>query len=174
EPRIDGGLLGQHGSLPATNSLDLHSRLDGHTRPQQMVRILTLVEPNSHGESLHHFHVVPGRIFRRKEAEERASGARKAVNFGLVVAPEGINADCDRLTRSHSSELRLFEVRRDPDIVQGNDYEQALPRLHVMTKLHSLSPDHAADRSVNLGIAEVEFSGAQIGARLLQMSRGRL
>src|SRR5207302_1045648 len=97
------GLSCEYASTLTGTSLDLHSRLDGHTRPQQMVRILTLVEPNSHGESLHHFHVVPGRIFRRKEAEERASGARKAVHFGLVVAPEGINADCDRLTRSHSS-----------------------------------------------------------------------
>src|SRR6267378_5683575 len=131
-----------------------------------MFSVLIFIDPNSHGEPLHHFHVVPGRIFRGKEAKERASGTRKALHFALVVAPEGVDADRDRLTWPHPFELRLFKVGRDPNVVQGNDHEQALSRLDAVAEFYSLASDHAADRRENLRIAEVELSSAQIGTGL--------
>src|SRR5882757_428432 len=99
-----------------------------------MFGILIFIEPNSHGEPLHHFHVIPGRVFRRKEAKERTSGAREAFYFPLVIAPEGVDADRDRLTRPHPFELRLFEVRSDPNVVHRYDHKQALSRLNAVTE----------------------------------------
>src|SRR5438093_10965363 len=126
EPRIYGGLLLQHARPPAADSVDVHGWLDRHTGPQQMFRILIFIEPNSHGESLDHFYVVPGRIFGRKQAEERTSGTGKALDLALVVMSERVDAGADWLSGSHPFELDLFKVRCDPNIVQGNDHEQAL------------------------------------------------
>src|SRR6266446_10788792 len=67
-------------------SADIHRRLDGHAGPQQVLGILIFIQPNSNGETLHNFHVVPGRVFRRKQAEERTGGARQTRDFSFVVA----------------------------------------------------------------------------------------
>ena len=61
----------------------LYRWLDRHARPQQVLWILILIEPDPHRESLHHLHVISGRIFRRKQAEERTGGAWKALDFAL-------------------------------------------------------------------------------------------
>jgi hypothetical protein len=47
------------------------------------------------------------------------------------------------LAASHPLELRFFEVGRDPDVVHGDNHEQALSRLDAVSKLDSLSSDHA-------------------------------
>src|SRR6266478_2582307 len=138
-------------------SAHIHGRFDGHAGPQQMLRVLILIQSDSHRESLHDLHVVPGRIFRWEYAEQRTGGARKALHSAFVVAPEGVHPDGDRLAGSHLSELRLFEIGRDPNVVQGNDHEQALTRLDAMAKLNGFSADHAADRRINFGVAEIEL-----------------
>src|ERR1043166_987287 len=117
-----------------------------------MLGILIFIEPNAHGESLDNFHVVPGRIFRREQAEKRTGGARQALHFALIVASESVDADRDGLAGSHPFELRLFEVCRNPDIVQGNDHKQALSRLDTMSKLNRFSSDHAAYWRVDFGV----------------------
>ena len=144
----------------------MHGRLDRHARPQQMLRVLVVIEPNSHREPLHHFHVVPGGIFWGKQTKQRAGGPGKALDFTLVVVPKGVHTNGDRLSRSHPFELRLLEVGRDPDIVQRNDYEQALSWLYAMTELNSLSSDHAADRRVDFRVTEIELSGVQVSTGL--------
>src|SRR6266478_1594794 len=159
---------------PVTNSADIHGWLNGHAGPQQMLSILIFIEANSHGEPLHYFHVIPGRIFRRKQAEERTSGTRQTLHFSFVVTAKGIHAKRHWLARSHTFELRLFEVCGDPDILDRNDQKQALPRLHAVAEFHGLTSNDAADWSVDLRIAEVELGGAQIGAGLLHVSSGRV
>src|SRR6266446_6913205 len=77
---------------PVTNSVDIHGWLNGHAGPQQMLSILIFIETNSHGEPLHHFPVIPGRIFRRKQAEERTSGTRQTLHVSFVVRAKGIRA----------------------------------------------------------------------------------
>src|SRR5207302_688830 len=62
--------------------------------------ILVFIEPNPHGESLDNFHVVPGRIFRREQAEKRTGCARQALHSTLIVASESVDADGDRLARA--------------------------------------------------------------------------
>ena len=118
-----------------------------------MLGILIFIEPNSYREPLHHFDVVPGRVFRREQAEERTCGTRKALHFALIIASETVNADCGGLAGYHPFELRLFEVCSDPDVVQGNDHKQALPRLDTMSKLNRFSSDNAAHRCIDFRIA---------------------
>src|SRR5712691_5868234 len=57
--------------------------------------VLIFIEPNSNGEPLHYFHVIPGCIFRRKEAKKRTSGTGKALHFAVVGPPEGVNSHRD-------------------------------------------------------------------------------
>src|SRR6266851_2086237 len=138
-----------------------------------MLSILILIEPNSHGEPLHDFHVVSGRVLWRKQTEKRTGRAWKTLYFPLVVPSESVDANCHKLARPHPFELRLFEVSGDPDVVPWNNDEQALSRLDAVTELDRFSSNHAADRSVNLRVAEIELSSVQVGAGLLQMPRGR-
>src|SRR5262249_49250334 len=75
---------------------------------------------------------------------------------------------------SHPFELRLFEIRSDPDIVQGNNHEQALSWLDAVTQLDRFATDHAAYWRVDLGVAEIELCGVHLGAGLLEVSCGGL
>src|SRR5580704_2218566 len=106
--------------------------LDRHSRPQQVLFVLILIEPDSHGESLHYLDVVPGRVLGRKQAEQWAGGAWKTLNPSLVVTPESVHPDGYGLSGAHVFELRFFEVCGDPDIVQGDNREQTLARLNTM------------------------------------------
>src|SRR5437016_324330 len=78
-------------------SANIDGRLERHSGPQQVLRILIFIEPNPHGESLHYLHVIPGRVFRREKAEQRTGSARQTLHFALVVASEGIHSNGDRL-----------------------------------------------------------------------------
>src|ERR1700746_1721125 len=138
-----------------------------------MLSILILIEPNSHWEPLHYFHVVSGRVLWRKQTEKRTGRAWKTLHFPLVVPSESVDANCHKLARPHPFELRLFEVRGDPDVVQRNNDKQALSRLDAVTELNRFPSNHAADRSVDLRVAEIELSSVQVGAGLLQVSRRR-
>jgi len=132
-----------------------------------MLGILIFIEPNAYGEPLHNFHVVPGRIFRRKQTEKRASGTRKILHHTFVVASERVDPDGNWLPCSHSSELRFLEIGRDPDVVQRNDHKETLSWLHALAEFHRFSSNHAADRRVDFRVAEIELCGEQIGASLL-------
>ena len=95
-------------------------------------------------ETLYHLDVIPGRIFRREDTEQGASGAGKVLDFAAEIATESIDPNPHALTGSHPFELRLLEVRRNPDIVKGHDHHQPLPWLEALTKLNRLPSNHAA------------------------------
>ena len=137
-----------------------------------MLRILTLVEPNSHREPLHYFHVITGRILWREQAEHRTRRAGKTLDVTLVIAPKRVDVDGDRLAGLHPPQLNFFEVCCDPDVIQWNDHKQPLTRLDAMTNLDRFSSDDAAHGRVDFGIAEIQLCGAQICPGLLQMAAG--
>src|SRR5580658_10518197 len=58
-------------------SAHIHRWLNRHARPQHVLFVLILVEPDSHGESLHYLDVVSGCILGREQAEQWAGGAWK-------------------------------------------------------------------------------------------------
>src|SRR5579862_4673522 len=148
--------------------------LDRHSRPQQVLFVLILIEPDSHGESLHYLDVVSGGVLGREQAEQRTGGAGKALDLSLVVSSESVYSDRYGFTRAHVSELRFFEVCGDPDVVQRDNREQTLARLNTMAEFDRFPSDHAAHRRIDFRVAKVQLRGVQIGACLLQMAAGRV
>src|ERR1700722_5690550 len=138
---MNHGLMAGFSFDTAALSANIHCWLDRHARPQQVFFVLILVEPNSHGESLHYLDVVSGRVLRWEQAEQRTGSAWKALNFSFVVTSERVDSDVYGLTRAHVFELRFFEVCGNPDVVQGNNREQTLARLNTMAKFHCFSFD---------------------------------
>src|SRR5256712_11978602 len=122
-----------------------------------MLRILVAIETNPHWEPLNDFDKVAAGIFRWQKAEQRSRGAWEILDRPSVVATERINMDVHRLTRAHVFELSFLEVRRHPDIVKGNDGKQTLSWLNPLAEFDGFASTDTTDRSVDFGVAQVEF-----------------
>src|ERR1700730_18897848 len=96
-------------------SVHSHASFDRHTGAQAMLSVGVRFETDPNGETLHHLHEIPARIFRWKQAEKRTGRTRQLLYRPLVLAVEGVDANRRGLTRTHLSPLRFFEIRRDPD-----------------------------------------------------------
>jgi hypothetical protein len=117
-----------------------------------MLRILVGIETNPHWEPLNDFDKVAAGIFRGQKAEQRSGGARKILDRTSVVATERINMNVHRLTRAHVFELSFLEVRRHPDIVNGNDGKQTLSWLNPLAEFDGLASNDTTDRRIDLRI----------------------
>ena len=60
-----------------------------------MFMILAGFQTNLHWHPLHDFHVVSGRIFRRKQAESGSGGRGKAIDVRIVFMAAAIGVDLD-------------------------------------------------------------------------------
>src|SRR5260370_31938135 len=138
-----------------------------------MLRILVGIETNPHWEPLNDFDKVAAGIFRGQKAEQRSGGARKILDRTSVVATERINMNVHRLTRAHVFELSFLEVRRHPDIVHGNDGKQTLSWLNPLAEFDGFASNDTTDRSVDFGIAQIEFSRPNIRLGLAHLADAR-
>jgi hypothetical protein len=136
--------------------------------------ILTGINANPRGKSLHNLDVVAAGVFRREETEERPRRAGHVLYRAVESSAKAVYVEVDGFTGAHAAELRLLEVRGDPDVVDGNNREQRLAGLDSISDLDCLVSDNAADRSVNCGVAQVEFRNAYIGASLFKCADGRV
>src|SRR5439155_21779618 len=103
-------------------SFRVHRRHNRHAGPQQMLRILPRLEHDLHRHALDNLHVVPSRVLARQQAEPRAGGRRNAVDVTLeLLAAVRIHLDGGPLAGPHGGELRLLEVRGDPDVLEWNE-----------------------------------------------------
>src|ERR1700733_7904714 len=91
---MNHGLMAGFPFDTAALSAHIHCWLDRHSRPQHVCFVLILVEPDSHGESLHYLDVVSGRVLGREQAEQRTGGAWKTLNPSFVIASESVHSDC--------------------------------------------------------------------------------
>src|SRR5229473_6027750 len=139
-----------------------------------MLRILVGIETNPHWKPLHYFDKVAAGIFRRQKAEQRSGGAREILDRPSVVATERINMNVHGLTRAHVFELSFFEVCRHPDIVNGNDGKQTLSWLNPLAEFDGFASNDTTDRSVDFGIAQIEFSRPNIRLGLAHLADARL
>ena len=71
-------------------------------------------------------------------------------------------------------ELRLFEVRRHPKILERNQRQQVLPRRDILVDLNALARDDAVCRRDNFVVAQVELGLIELGLRLLHLRLGLL
>src|SRR3954468_11071821 len=125
-------------------SPDAHGWRDAHARAKQVIWILPGLQVDLHGNALHDLHEVAGRVLRRQQAELGARGRGDAVDVPLeLAAAERVDFDDGLLPRLHRLELRLLEVRGDPDAIQIDDRHERLPGLHDLPGLDGLAANHA-------------------------------
>src|SRR4051812_23456088 len=96
--RHSGAAAGAAGSIAVlirpcigTALAHAHFRRYGHAGTQKMVRILSRIQSNSHGNSLHYFDVVSGGIFWRQQTEFSAASSGDALNGPVVIAAVGVH-----------------------------------------------------------------------------------
>jgi hypothetical protein len=58
---------------------------NGHARPEQVQRILSLIEKNLDRDPLNHCHVMARGIFRRQQAVSRTAGGGDAIDVTVVL-----------------------------------------------------------------------------------------
>src|SRR5215831_17169463 len=90
-----------------------HFRLHRHSRTEVEIRILARFEIDSHRNSLHYLHVIPGCILWREQAESGSGSAADACDPAAVHPAGGVNTESHPLARMHPPELRLLEIRDD-------------------------------------------------------------
>src|SRR6266581_6150051 len=94
-----------------------HRGVHVHSRPQNRLLRRNRVQHDLHGNPLHHFHVIPGRVFRRQQAQHRARRSRDRVHVPAERLPVRIHFHFRFLSRPHVLQLRFFEIRRHPHVV---------------------------------------------------------
>ena len=95
----------------------LHVWFYRHSRPEQVLGILTFFEYYFDGDSLDDLDVVSGGVFGRQQAIARAAGAAYVEHMSFVGAPVGINENLYGSARLYISELSFLEIGRHPDIL---------------------------------------------------------
>jgi hypothetical protein len=59
------------------------------------------------------------------------------------------------LPRFHFPQLRFFEIRGDPHILQWYHHQQALALLHDLPGLYLFLRNHSVHRSYDVGVAQI-------------------
>ena len=75
--------------------LQVHRREHGHARAEQVLRILTRIEHDLHRHALDDLDVVPGRVFRREQAEAGPGGGGQNTSGTLLVTGVSAGAESD-------------------------------------------------------------------------------
>src|SRR5260370_39023707 len=120
-----------------------------------------MVEQDPYRQPLHDLYVVAGRVFRRKQVVKR-SRARHVFDVSFEIAPERIDMNRDRLTRTHPGELGFLEICGYPELVLGQRHE-ALCGLHALTELCASIADNSVSRCDDACIAEVQARLIEVG-----------
>ena len=91
----------------------------------------------------------------------------------LYSVAVGVDGDGGALAGAHVPQLRLLEVRGDPDVVDLHDREQRLAALDHLAGVDPLFRDDAAHRRLHRRVLEVELGLGEGGAHLLRPRLGR-
>src|SRR5271156_1423630 len=137
-----------------------------HARPQHGFFLWNGIEDDFHGNALHHLHVVSRGVFRREQAQHRASGSGDGIDMAAKHAAVGIDTDLRLLPRLQVAQLRFLKVRGDPHILQRHHHQQALTKLYNLAGFHLFVRSHTIDGCNHFRVTKVEFGGFQRGLRL--------
>src|SRR5882672_1892512 len=144
-----------------------HRRVHVHPRPQNRLLRRNGVQHDLHGNPLHHFHVIPRRVFRRQQAQHRTRRPRDRIHMPAERLPIRIHLHFGLLSGLHIPQLRLFEICRHPHVVQWHNHQQPLPRLHDLSRLHLLVRRNSVHRRRNFRVAQIQLRRVQRRSRLL-------
>ncbi len=94
------------------------------------------------------------------------------------MAAEGLSVRIDFYFRLlpglHVSQLRLFEIRRHPHILQRHHHQQSLPGLHNLPRLDLLVRRHAVHRRNHFRVTQIQQRCIERRARLRHLGHFRL
>src|SRR5579859_3316903 len=127
-----------------------------------MIVIFARLQDNPHRNALYDFYVITAGILRWQQAEARASGAAERIDVAAIVAPGSVRPKGHALSGLHLLQLRLFEIGRDPDVVDRNDGQQLLARLNALAGFHGLASNDPAYRRDDLCVAKIELRGGKL------------
>ena len=142
------------------SSSDPNVGFDGHSGPEQVLRVLTIFENDFDRDSLDDLHIISRGILRRQDAVTRSAGACDVQDVAVIIAAVGIHVNLHGLAGAHIFQLRFLEVGGHPDVlaVQRDDGHHLLAGHDVLARLdRSLSYD-SADRRDNRGVLQIELS----------------
>src|SRR5882724_3018854 len=111
---------------PRRNSSHEYIRHYVHARPKLVVSVLSWLENNLYRNPLDDLDVVARSIFRWQQAEQRSRRASNAIHMTSESPAVRIHVNLCFLPSLHVPELRLFEVRSNPDLVERNHGQQLL------------------------------------------------
>src|ERR1700684_2520512 len=128
---LDAKRPGLSEGLVLASSSQINLGLDVHPRTKLMVAVFALFQHDLDRDALNDFYVVASRVFRREQAEDRAGGTGNAVNVTFVSSVVGIARDLDFVRWPHVLQLRFFEDRGDPHLIERDDCEQLFAGIDV-------------------------------------------
>src|ERR1700722_20748271 len=98
------------------SSLEVHRRLDRQTERQELPIFQSVIDDDLHRYPAHDLHEVAGRVLGGKCRKARTAAALNALDVAVQVQlGVSVDLDVDELSHAHAIELRLLEVRYDPD-----------------------------------------------------------
>jgi hypothetical protein len=89
-----------------------------------------------------------------------------------LAAAQRINLQRHLLVRLHPLQLRLFEVRRNPQVREGDDGEEVLPDAEVGADLDVLLVDDSGGGRGDVGVGQVQLGLVDLGLSGLDVSDG--
>src|SRR5262245_28641027 len=150
----------------------MHLRDDGYARSELKITVLSRLKDDFYGDPLHDFDVIACGIFRRKQAEKWTGRSGDAVDVALVATSIGIRVENHRLTGPDVPKLRLFEISRDPHVLERNQCQQLLAGLNIHSNDHRLS-HLTGHRGNNFCVVKVQLRLLESRALLLDRGFGR-
>ena len=158
-PGIWPGLRRRFRRLAGAPGIDRHG--DGKTGAQQPGQRSARRQRNPHRHALHDLGEIAGRVVRRQQAELGAAGRREALDPALQrLIRIGVDRDLGKLSRPHSRQLRLLEIRRDVDVRQWHQRQQLGPGLDVLADLAGAIAGHSRNRRADHRIVEIVLAPA--------------
>src|SRR5579872_3528204 len=142
-------------SRPQRSFAKPHLGRDGFTRTQLMIIVGPRLENDFHWYALHDLHIIARRVLGRQKTKAGATGAGNAIDRAVIFASVSIDFDGHVLTGSHVAQLRFFEVRRHPDVVEINDLHQFLTGSDVLADFDGAVADNSVYGSNDLGVLQV-------------------
>jgi hypothetical protein len=136
-------------------STDANLGLYRHAWTELMLRVLSLVDMDPYWKALYYLYVVAAGILGREQTEEGSGGPGHVLDCAVVVSSESVDMDGYGLARMHAAKLDFFEIRCDPDVIDGDHSQKGLTGLHPMTQFNGLVADHSAHRSVDFRVAQI-------------------
>ena len=115
---------------------------------QRVCRELLWIERNPDRNALNDLDPIPRGVLRRQQRKRRSRARAESRYFPVVLdlAAIKVRRQRDGLTDAHRRQLRLFEIRVDPHLVERNDRHQRRPRTDPLSELHGTLGDESGYR----------------------------